>query len=132
VAGEVARLALGEPLVPPFMVDLYQSAVWLPLLYVAFVLMAPLFEELLFRGFLLPGLAASPLLGTAGAVAVSALLWALVHGQYGWIDKAVVLALGLVLGAARARTGSTLLSLGLHASINLAAVLQTAWLAASG
>lgn len=132
VAGEAARLALGEPLVPPFMVDLYASAVWLPLFWVAFVGMAPLFEELLFRGFLLPGLASSPRLGTSGAVVGSAVLWALVHGQYGWTDKAVVLALGLVLGAARARTGSTLLALGLHALINLAAVLQTAGLAASG
>lgn len=132
VAGEAVRLALGEPLVPPFMVDLYESAVWLPLLYVAFVLMAPLFEELLFRGFLIPGLSSSPLLGTAGAVVVSAVMWALVHGQYGWIDKTVVLALGLVLGAARARTGSTLLAVGLHALVNLAAVLQTAWLAEPG
>ena len=39
-----------------------------------------------------------------------------------------ILGLGLILGAARWRTGSTLLTLGLHAAVNLAAMVEVVWI----
>lgn len=128
---EIAGRLLERPPVPPFMREVYATAGWLPLLYVAFVVAAPLFEEVAFRGFLLPRLADSPL-GPPGAVGVTAALWAAVHLQYDPFDLSAVFALGLVFGAARHLTGSLWVPLALHAAVNLAAVIQTAWLSSGG
>jgi uncharacterized protein len=118
---EFFRRALGEPAVPTLVAEIYQSAVFLPLFWLSVGLLAPLVEEMLFRGFLLPGLAAR--LGPAVAVTASALLFAAIHiRQYGWVDLVVVFVLGLVFGAARWRTGSLPLAVGLHALVNLVAL----------
>jgi len=114
---------LGRPPVPDFMVDFYTSGEPLVLLYLALVVLAPAFEELLFRGFLIPGLAHSRL-GAWGAVVVSGLLFAAIHLQYDLFDQGGVLGLGLMLGAVRVTTGSTVLALALHAGVNLVAMLQ--------
>jgi membrane protease YdiL (CAAX protease family) len=114
---------LGRPPVPDFMRDVYTTAEPRVLLWVALVLAAPLFEELLFRGFLLPGLASS--WGAPVAVAVSSLLFAASHFQYDPFDMTAVLGLGLLLGAARVTTRSTLLPMVLHAGVNLAVTVQT-------
>jgi len=57
---------------------------------------APLFEELFFRGLLLRSL--QPRLGSAGAVAVQALLFGLVHSQPtdGWRNVSIILSTGLL------------------------------------
>ncbi|HEV3020821.1 MAG TPA: hypothetical protein VGX76_00075, partial [Pirellulales bacterium] len=46
---------LGRPIVAPFMVAAYTTAGFLPLLWIALIVLAPLFEEIFFRGFLLEG-----------------------------------------------------------------------------
>lgn len=78
------------------------------------VLIAPLTEELLFRGVLLPALVRAH--GRAAGLIVSALLFALVHGR----PTAMIYALGagLVLGALRLRTGSVLLCILMHSATN--------------
>jgi membrane protease YdiL (CAAX protease family) len=121
----LARL-LDRPSLPDFMVEFHASAGWLPGLLFVVVFVAPLVEEVLFRGFLLPGLAAGRL-GPTGAVAVTALLFALVHTQYDPFDMSAVLALGLLLGAARWLSGSLWLAYGLHAAINAVAAAQLVW-----
>ena len=117
---------LGRPPVPDFMLEVYATADPRILLWVALVVLAPLFEELLFRGFLIPGLEAS--WGGAAAVGVSGLLFAVIHFQYDLFDMAGVLGLGLLFGAARVTTRSTLLPMALHAGVNLVATAQTHWL----
>lgn len=114
---------LGRPVVPDFMARAYPTAGSVVALWLAVVVAAPVFEELLFRGFLLPGLAASRL-GGAGAVAVTALAWAVIHLQYDLYDMTAIFVLGLLFGAARLATGSTLLTLLMHATINLAAMVE--------
>jgi membrane protease YdiL (CAAX protease family) len=114
---------LGRPVVPDFMARAYPTAGVLPALWLAVVVAAPVFEELLFRGFLLPGLAASRL-GGAGAVVVTALAFAAIHIQYDLYDMTAILVLGLLFGAARLATGSTLLTLLMHSAINLAAMIE--------
>ena len=71
---------LGRPLVPDVMVDLYRRA-WLPGLLLALVVLAPVGEETLFRGFLYKGIAASRA-GPIVAIIVSAIAWAPLHIQY--------------------------------------------------
>lgn len=121
----LARL-LDRPSLPDFMVEFHASAGWLPGLLFVVVFVAPLLEEVLFRGFLLPGLAAGRL-GAVGAIAVTAVLFALVHTQYDPFDMSAVLALGLLLGAARWFSGSLWLAYGLHAAINGVAAAQLVW-----
>ena len=101
----------------------FATAGSVPLFVAVIVIVGPFLEEVFFRGFMFAGIAASRL-GVAGAVAVTALLWAAVHVQYDIAGVAVVLALGIMLGVARAMTGSILLTLALHAAGNLAAMIE--------
>lgn len=121
---ERAAVWLERPPLPPVMEQVFLSAGWLPALVVAVVALAPVFEELAFRGFCLGGLAP---LGAVPAVGLSSALFALIHVQYDLFDVGSVFALGLVFGAARWQSGSTLLTLGLHAFHNGLASLQALW-----
>lgn len=85
----------------------------------AIVVIAPLSEELVFRGLVLHGLV--PRLGTLGALLMSSLLFALFH-----LHPAVVVygtIAGLVLGAITLRTGSVITSVALHAGVNAVPLL---------
>ncbi len=111
---------------PAFMEDMMESirggaGAW-PLLLTAIVV-APIGEEMIFRGFLYRGLAASRL-GIIGAIIVTAALWAAIHTQYNLFYVGVVFVLGLALGAVRAWSGSTFLTIVLHALVNAAAFAQ--------
>jgi hypothetical protein len=104
---------------PEFIVQTYATAGYLPLFWAAVGVCAPVAEEVLFRGFLFAGLAASRL-GNAGAVVVTTVLFTLVHGgQYGWVDLMQLATVGLLFGLARARTGSVLVALAMHIALNL-------------
>jgi len=84
------------------------------------VLLGPLAEELVFRGFLLPLLTRS--LGPVAAVGLTALLFALLHGpQYSWAWQHVALvgSAGVVFGITRLWTRSTASSFVMHATYNL-------------
>jgi membrane protease YdiL (CAAX protease family) len=99
------------------------NPVWL--LWIALVIAAPLFEEMLFRGFLLKGFATS-FMGPIGAVFVTSGVWAVLHVQYDAFDMATVFCSGLLLGTARLVTGSLLVPLALHAAVNLLATVEVA------
>jgi hypothetical protein len=49
------------------------------------------------------------------------------HVQYDLFDVGAVLGLGVLFGAARWQSGSTLLTLGLHAFHNALASVQALW-----
>ncbi len=118
----------GREVTPKVVLEAYRTARdsgALPWLAIALVVIAPLTEELTFRGFLYRGWAASPL-GPAGAIALTSLLWAGMHLQYDLFFIAQIFALGLVLGWLRQRSGSTLLTMGLHGLVNLWALVQSA------
>lgn len=92
------------------------------LILVEVVLLAPIGEELLFRGWLLPRLRAQG--GAAWAIGVSAVFFGLLHPHYG-IYVPFVILYGVVLGWARLRTGGLGVPILLHMSINgLAAVMM--------
>ena len=110
--------------VPPFMTDVVRTAGSLPLLILAVVVAAPVFEELFFRGFMFRGIADSSL-GTLAAIAITATVFAAIHVQYDIIGIAEVFLMGLWLAGVRAMTGSTTLTILLHAAGNLLAVVQT-------
>jgi len=115
---------LGKPIVPEFMWRIYSSIESRWILWIALIVAAPLIEELFFRGFLLKGLSESPL-GPAGAVVLTSAAWAVIHMQYDLYGIGTIFLMGLVLGAARIMTGSTILTIFLHSVANLVATVET-------
>ena len=94
------------------------------------VLLAPLVEETVFRGYLYPLLAKS--VGVAPAVVVTGVLFGLMHGaQLGWTWGlvAMLVTVGIIFTLARARSGtvlaSFLLHLGYNSMIAFSAILST-------
>jgi membrane protease YdiL (CAAX protease family) len=79
------------------------------------VFLAPMIEELFFRGFLLTYL--KNYMSTWGALALSAAVFAIAHQN---LDSVLPLwVLGIVLGVAYEHTGCILLPMGIHACFNL-------------
>jgi uncharacterized protein len=114
-----------------FTMDAYTSSVWPPLLGIAVVVFAPAFEEGLFRGFLLVGLARTRI-GAVGAILITAVGWAALHIQYNVYGMLSILVLGIAFGIVRLKTGSLWSTLILHAFWNLAAIIAIAISAATG
>jgi membrane protease YdiL (CAAX protease family) len=88
---------------------------------IGIVVLAPLGEELLFRGVIFQLLAPK---STALAVLITAAFFAGFHIQYSWIGMALVFIDGLYFGLARAWSGSTLLTIIMHCAGNAFAVYQ--------
>ena len=103
----------------------------LPLLWLSTVVVAPVTEELFFRGFLHRGWAPS-WLGVSGTIVVTAALWAVLHQQYNILGILFIFVMGLIFGWMRQRSGSTLLPMVLHTANNLLATslvtIQVEWL----
>jgi membrane protease YdiL (CAAX protease family) len=89
------------------------------------VIIGPVTEEIVFRGFLFRGLSAS-FLGVAGTLIVTSIAWALLHVQYDWLTVAQIFLIGLLLGWLRWASGSTLLTISLHVLANLVATIEAA------
>ena len=125
VLSDTLTVLLGRPVVPEFLSAAYSSAGSLPLLWLALVVAAPLFEEMFFRGFLYKGFASSAV-GVPGAIAITAFLWAAIHMQYDLYGMATIFVLGIVYGLARASSGSLVVPLILHAITNIVATAEAA------
>jgi uncharacterized protein len=132
VGWDLLSRALGRDVSQVFMVDVLKSAradgsLWL--LVIAFSIAAPVTEELMVRGFLYRGWSES-VLGPLGAVVLSSLVWTAMHAQYyAWFPFCEVMSIGLLLGYMRYRSNSTWLTIIMHGINNLAATLQSIWLA---
>jgi uncharacterized protein len=123
--------ALGREITPGFMGDVLKSAqaegaLWL--LVIAFCVAAPMSEEFFARGFLYRGWSES-FLRPSGAIILSSLAWTSLHLQYDWFFFGQVFSIGLLFGYLRYHTGSTWLTVVLHGLNNLAATIQSIWLA---
>jgi membrane protease YdiL (CAAX protease family) len=128
--GDLTSWLTGRDVVPAAVVEAYRSARssgTLVLLTVALIVAAPLMEELLFRGFLFPGYARS-WLGPWGAILLTSAGWAVVHVQYETFYVVQIFVLGCAFGWLRWSSGSTLLTVILHAIVNAAALAQVAFL----
>ncbi len=96
-----------------------KGPVWLGGALVATV-MAPLAEELFFRGFVFPGLLRR--IGLLWGAVVSAVLFALPHGDVATLIP--IFLLGVLLAWVYYRTGSLWTSILVHCGFNLFAVTQ--------
>jgi len=119
---------IGRDVVPGFMVEAYRSARMsqsLVLFFIAVVIVAPISEEVAFRGFLFRGLCAS-WLGVSGTLIATSAAWTAMHVQYDFFTLTQIFLIGLLLGWIRWASGSTLLTIGLHMLANLTATIQAA------
>lgn len=129
VAPFAAMLAVGlvgtafgarqEPMMAELGSELAQRPAWA--LGLAIALMAPVLEEVAFRGLAWRWL--RPVLGGNGTIGASSLVFVALHaGQYGGFGLLMVAALATVLGTIRERTGSLLLCIGGHVLVNTLSV----------
>jgi membrane protease YdiL (CAAX protease family) len=125
VALEGISYVAGYASVPVWMFEIYRSAGFLPLLLVAILVIAPVLEELVFRGFFFEGIRRTRL-GDAGAILLASVLWAGTHVQYELFYMGEIFILGTLLGAARVRTGSIIPPILMHALFSVIAVIQVA------
>jgi membrane protease YdiL (CAAX protease family) len=125
--GNAVSWFAGQNIVTGFQTDIYRTAAaagWLPWLWLAVVVVTPVGEETLFRGFLFRGWhhgARDAWL----AIAFTAALFAAVHVQYDLYVIAQVFVCGLMLGWFRWATGSTVLTMLMHGLINLEGMVET-------
>jgi hypothetical protein len=85
------------------------------------VVLAPLWEEVAFRGFLLSALAPTKV-GFWGGATISNTLWTLLHWGYQWQGLVSVFFCGMVLSWILKRTGSLWAPIAAHALANVAAL----------
>ncbi len=123
---DVVIYLLGYPVVPDFMFNLYNTRGSTFILVLGIVIAAPIIEEVFFRGFLMTGLS-STFLGTYGAILISSIIWASIHVQYDLYYLVVIFFLGIFLGVARVKSGSLFLTVLLHSSVNLLALIEVAY-----
>ena len=86
----------------------------------AVCLLGPAAEELLFRGAIFSWLRER--IPLALTILLTAVGWALLHWSYSWAVIGVIVVDGILLGAARARTGSVVPPIIMHALYNLYAI----------
>ena len=90
--------------------------------FISVVLVAPVIEEFLFRGFLYSQLRRS-FLKEWGAIVVSSLVWTAIHFQYEIGILFFLFLFGLFLGYFRIKYNSLLIPIALHAINNLLSFL---------
>ncbi len=99
--------------------QLLQARISIVLFGVLGVLVAPLVEETIFRGFLYPVIARR--LGIAAGVVITGALFGLMHAAQlwgGWGQIALLILVGVVLTWVRARTGTVAASYFVHLGYN--------------
>ena len=114
-----------------FVDPLYQSVSSVWLLIFAMVIVAPIYEELIFRGILWSAIAeqfTSPpdteYRGAIVASLVTSLIFAVIHLQYGIYEISTIVVLALLFCYARIKSGSLILPMLLHIINNGAAMWQ--------
>lgn len=96
-----------------FMDALILTANPLWLLILTVIVIVPIYEELIFRGFMWSGLVGTKL-GVWGTAILTSVVFAVIHVQYGWVELLGIFALAMLFSYARLLSGSLLLPIILH------------------
>ncbi len=99
--------------------QLFQNRSSILMVMAAGIVVAPLVEEVMFRGFLYPVLARR--LGKVAGIAITGILFGLMHAAQlwgGWAQIALLVTVGVFFTYVRAQTGSVLASYLLHLGYN--------------
>jgi membrane protease YdiL (CAAX protease family) len=128
MASDFVTTQSGRDAIPDFMAGIYASsrdagAGFFILLAFTLIVLAPLGEEIVFRGFFYRGLSSRG--GPFAAIVITAATWSALHAQYELFFMAQIFAFGVFLGWIRWRSDSLILAMILHAAINALALIQT-------
>lgn len=97
-------------------------------LFLTFVVVAPVIEELVFRGYLFTAWRKTRL-GLWGTVLLTSLIFALIHAaQYSWLILIYLFVFSIILGLAREKTGSIWTPIVLHVLNNAIAMVSLVYL----
>jgi len=128
VAGDVVTFVSGGAIVPGYAIATHRTALdhgTLLVLWFALVVLLPVGEELLLRGFLFRGFVRNARTALPGVIVI-ALIWTLIYPQDDWVSTVLLFAVGFYLGVIRLVSGSTTLVIVLHMLWNLESILETA------
>ena len=126
LGGDLILVASGEPLVSVQEQEKYLGASYPLSLWITYVVLYPLAEELLYRGFMFRGIERTAL-GPNGAIGITLVLWTMMHG--GKLHEIlIILCIGLVVSFARKATGSVVSSLVVHIMSNTITMIEIHWL----
>ena len=114
---------LDRPVIPEYMIRTYQTASFVPLFWLALIVVGPLAEELFFRGFLFAGIRHSKA-GPAGAILITSLIWSAMHMQYDIYGITVIFMGGLLLGYVRFKSNSIYPPIAMHVLQNIIATIE--------
>ncbi len=117
---EVYMLMLGIEMPQGFIDFMLSEPIILSLISV--LIIAPIAEEFIFRGFLFSQLSRTRL-GAWGAVSLSSFLWTIIHFQYEFKILLILFIFGIFLGYIRMAYNSLGLPIAIHAINNLVAFL---------
>jgi membrane protease YdiL (CAAX protease family) len=117
VAALVCDRIFSRPPIPEWMLTAYISADYPWLFFISVAVLAPLSEELLYRGYIIRVWAESISGPVVGTVLLS-LMWAAIHLQYGLYDMTWIFFMGIILCVSRLRTNSIVPAFIIHAAWN--------------
>lgn len=127
IAGDVLTFVSGGAVVPAYAIAIHRTALahgMLFALWLALVILLPVGQELLLRGFLFRGFVRNARTAVPGVIVI-ALIWTLIYPQDDWLSTVLLFAAGLYLGIIRLVSGSTTLVIVLHMLWNLEGILET-------
>lgn len=105
------------------MADFMEIGATSVLTWLAVIIIAPIFEELVFRGYMYAKLKPTHA-GTLGALFLPNLVWMLIHiGQYAPFGLILIFAAGLLFSWARWKTDSLITPLVMHMAFNATTLL---------
>tara|TARA_B100001093_G_scaffold431759_1_gene427946 strand:+ start:760 stop:1479 length:720 start_codon:yes stop_codon:yes gene_type:complete len=117
---EIYMRALGLEIPKGFIVFMLSEPLFLS--FISVIIIAPIAEEFLFRGFLYSQLQRTQL-GSWGSVTAISFLWTIIHFQYEPLILIVLFLFGMFLGYVRIAYNSLSLPIALHAINNLFAFI---------
>jgi membrane protease YdiL (CAAX protease family) len=112
-----------NPIVPEYVVQMFQTIKSTPWLILGIVIAAPIYEELFFRGFLYSSFIS---MGVPVwiVIIITAFIFAALHNQYEMYIKCYIFSQGVFLGFARDKSGSVILTIIIHSFISSIAIAQ--------
>ena len=125
VLSDGLSIVIGRPVNSVFMVNAYNTSQWPVFFWMVAIIFFPVFEEILFRGFLFTGFSQSKI-GIIGAIIITSFFWVLMQRQYGLYELAALFVLGVLLGIVRYKTGSLWASLSMNVFFKLLVMFELA------
>lgn len=123
VCADSLTFFLGKDVASEWAFKVYDTAIITPLLWMSLIVVAPISEEIVIRGFMFEGFKSSRI-GAVGAIILTSFVWACLHTQYDLYGICLIFSGGLLLGYARLKSGSIYVPLAMHALMNLIATVE--------